>query len=135
MAKTENLIPTNKRTKAEASEIGRKGGIASGKSRAKKATMRARLKALLSLQIGKDIKLEDVPGVQELLNDGQDIDAMDAILLTQIVSAIAGSTRAAEFVRDTIGEKPTRDNGENTTEFEDDGFVKALKASAKEVWD
>lgn len=44
---TENLIPMNTRSKEEASELGRKGGIASGKARREKATMKATLEMLL----------------------------------------------------------------------------------------
>jgi hypothetical protein len=44
----ENLIPMNKRTKEEAREYGRKGGIESGKSRQKKATMKKILEDMLN---------------------------------------------------------------------------------------
>lgn len=42
-----NLIPMNTRSKEEASELGRKGGIASGKVRKEKATMKKTLEMLL----------------------------------------------------------------------------------------
>lgn len=42
-----NLIPMNTRSKEEASELGRKGGIASGKARREKATMKKTLEMLL----------------------------------------------------------------------------------------
>lgn len=44
----ENLIPMNKRTKEEAREYGRKGGIESGKTRQKKATMKKILEDMLN---------------------------------------------------------------------------------------
>ena len=44
----ENLIPMNKRTKEEARELGRKGGIESGKTRQKKATMKKILEDMLN---------------------------------------------------------------------------------------
>lgn len=43
----ENLIPLNERTKEEQREIARQGGIASGKVRQEKATMRKTLELLL----------------------------------------------------------------------------------------
>lgn len=43
----ENLIPLNERTKEEQREIARQGGIASGKSRQEKATMKKTLEMLL----------------------------------------------------------------------------------------
>lgn len=45
---TDNLIPMTARSKEEASELGRKGGIASGKARREKATMKATLEMLLN---------------------------------------------------------------------------------------
>ena len=44
----DNLIHMNERTKEEASELGRKGGIASGIARREKATMKATLEMLLN---------------------------------------------------------------------------------------
>ena len=44
----ENLIPMSKRTKEEARELGRKGGIESGKTRQKKATMKKILEDMLN---------------------------------------------------------------------------------------
>ena len=44
----ENLVPMNKRTKEEARELGRKGGIESGKTRQKKATMKKILEDMLN---------------------------------------------------------------------------------------
>lgn len=43
----ENLIPLNQRTKEEQREIARQGGIASGKVRQEKATMKKTLELLL----------------------------------------------------------------------------------------
>lgn len=73
-----NLIPFDQRSEAEARELGRKGGIASGKSRSM-----------------KKIALE-------LLEAG----AGDEILQAMIRQAVRGNVRAAEFVRDTSGQKP-----------------------------
>lgn len=47
MANEENLIPTNKRSESEVREIGRKGGIASGKARNKRKEQIELLKRLL----------------------------------------------------------------------------------------
>lgn len=43
----ENLIPFNKRTEEEQRELARQGGIASGKVRKEKATMKATLEKML----------------------------------------------------------------------------------------
>lgn len=47
MANEENLIPANKRSESEVREIGRKGGIASGKARNKRKEQIELLKRLL----------------------------------------------------------------------------------------
>jgi hypothetical protein len=80
----QNLKPV--RSKKEARERGKKGGIASGKARAARKTLKEEL--LLLLEEGK---------VQETIS------------LALIQEAISGQnrTRAFEVIRDTIGEKPT----------------------------
>ena len=47
MANIDNLIPNSERTKEERIEIARAGGIASGKSRQEKATMKKTLELML----------------------------------------------------------------------------------------
>lgn len=49
----ENLIPTNRRSKEEARELGRKGGIASGKARREQRAMRELLEIALSAKCVK----------------------------------------------------------------------------------
>lgn len=103
MAK-EDLIPMNERTKEEQKKIARKGGINSGKSRRKKKAMKDIIAAL-----GK----EDAPPqvIAKLIQLGMleqgEICSMDeALILAQYGKALSGNTRAAEFVRNTAGQKP-----------------------------
>lgn len=70
----ENLIPLDKRTKAEQTEITRKGGIASGKARREKRDRHKRIQELFALTV-KDPKLK-----ANLQNMG--IDVTDADLET-----------------------------------------------------
>ena len=53
----ENLIPLDKRTKTEQTEITRKGGIASGEARRKKRDRHKRIQELFALAV-KDPKLK-----------------------------------------------------------------------------
>lgn len=53
----ENLVPLNKRTKTEQTEITRKGGIASGKARREKRDRHKRIQELFALAV-KDPKLK-----------------------------------------------------------------------------
>lgn len=78
-----NLIPTSERSKEEVREIGRKGGIASGKARRERKTLKEEL--LLLLEKG---------------------DTQEKISLAMIQEALDGNTKAFEVIRDTIGEKP-----------------------------
>lgn len=80
MANTQNLkVPTSE----EAREIGKKGGIASGKARAERKALKEELLLLLS--------------------EG---DTQKKISLSLIQQALDGNTKAFEIIRDTIGEKP-----------------------------
>lgn len=85
MAK-EDLKPV--RSKDEAKERGKKGGIASGEARRKKKTIRETLEMMLS---GK-------------LPDGAT--RQDAIVVALLEKALSGDVRAFEAIRDSIGEKP-----------------------------
>jgi hypothetical protein len=71
-------------TSEEAREIGRKGGIASGKARAARKTLKEELLALL-----------------------EQGDTQERISLALLQKAMQGDTKAFEVLRDTVGEKPT----------------------------
>ena len=81
MANEQNLTPV--RTKSEARERGRNGGIASGKARAERKSMREELLILL-----------------------QEDKMQEKISLALLEQAKKGNTKAYEIIRDTIGEKP-----------------------------
>lgn len=79
----ENLIPFSERSKEEARELGKKGGIASGEARRRKKTLKDELIALLEI------------------NDNQ-----EKISLAVLRKALEGDIQAFTTIRDTIGEKP-----------------------------
>ena len=90
----------------EAKERGRKGGIASGKARREKKLMRETLDTLLSMPL-KNGKFADVDSIRNFAAlKGKNINVQEAILIAQVQKAMKGDTRAAEYVRDTIGQKP-----------------------------
>lgn len=89
----ENLrVPTSEEARAN----GQKGGIASGESRRRAASMAEAARRLLAASV----TVEDLDGVV------REMTAAEAITLAQLKKAYAGDRRAAEFVRDTGGEKP-----------------------------
>lgn len=105
MANEQNLKPV--KSEKEARELGRKGGIASGKARRKKAdfikTAKAILDCALSEQNQKVIKAQ----YPEL--DDDEINYRTMILLKQMEKALKGDINSAKLIIDTTGEKP-KDN-------------------------
>ena len=108
MANEENLKPfTSEQSLEEAVSKGRKGGIASGKARREKKAMKDTLETLLSMSL-KEGKIDDVETIQGIAAlKGKNITVQEAIMLAQINKAIKGDTKAAEYIRDTSGNKPT----------------------------
>ena len=130
----DNLIPLNRRTKSEQRKIAQTGGRASGRTRRAQKTMKDTLNMLLQKPIrdGKVQKrLASIMGAKN-----SNITAEQAVLIAQIVEAINGNTKAAVFVRDTSGNRPPPDSVPDTSsDYADDGFVDAIKSSARGVWD
>lgn len=78
----------------EAREIGRNGGIASGKKRREKKMIREALILLLN----EPIRDKDGKATGKT--------TQDAVIAGIVKRAIGGDPRAFEIIRDTIGEKP-----------------------------
>lgn len=102
----QNSEDTQFRTGAEQVKTAKKGGIASGKARREKKLLRETLDMLLSMPL-KNGKLADVDDIRSFAAlKGKNISVQEAILIAQIQKAMKGDTKAAEYVRDTIGQKP-----------------------------
>lgn len=101
----DNLIPQSERAKDEQREIAKMGGIASGKARREKKAMKDTLAALLSMPLrnGKGADIESIRNLAAV--KGKNITVQEAIMLAQIQKAMKGDTRAAEFIRDSSGNK------------------------------
>ena len=83
-----------------------KAGIASGKARREKKTMKETLESLLSMPL-KSGECVDVDAIKDLAAlKGKNIIVQEAIMLAQIQKAMKGDTKAAEYIRDTSGNKP-----------------------------
>lgn len=141
----------------EARKNGAKGGIASGKARREKKAMKDTLETLLSMPL-KDGTTNDIEDIQSLASvNGKNITVQEAIMLKQIQKAMKGDTRAAEYIRDTSGNKmreglldyeeqkarieklkaeTARIKGEgNGEEMQDDGFLDALRGKVADIWE
>lgn len=109
----EDLIPMNERTKEEQKELTTKGGIASGEARRKKKLMKKQIELLLSLPL-KDEKAKSK--FESLGIDADNIDNQMALIIAMWQQALKGgrnAVSAAEFLRDTVGEKPKDNLGIN----------------------
>ena len=98
-----NLIPTSKRSKEEVREIGRKGGIASGKARKEKKLFKEQIELLLSLPLKEE---ETIKQIEMLGIDTDNIDNQMAMIIAMWQKAIKGDVQAFNTLRDTVGEKP-----------------------------
>lgn len=91
MANEDNLIHNSKRSPSEVRENGRKGGIASGKSRRKKANLKNALNTILTAEAtSKTAKI-----LEEL---GFDNTNEMAIMLSLTQQAMKGNVRAIELI-------------------------------------
>lgn len=96
-------------TKEELSEAGRKGGIASGESKRRKKAMKETLEVLLSMPMHKG-KMADVDQIRSFAElKGKNISVETAMMVTLLQKALKGDVTAAQFIRDTSGQKPTDD--------------------------
>lgn len=100
----ENLKPSSP---IEARVNGKKGGIASGKARREKKAMRETLEVLLAMPL-RDGGFDDIDTIKSIAGvKGRNITMQEAIMVAMLNKAAKGDVRAAEYVRDTIGQKPT----------------------------
>lgn len=98
----ENLIPMNERTEEEQREIARKGGIESGKARRRKRTMKEAAQIVLNAPVSAEkAELLKKYGIAE-----QDCTSLMLIMVKAVQMAADGNLKAAEFVRDILGENP-----------------------------
>ncbi len=103
MAGTDNLRPV--RTTEEARAKGRRGGKASGRARRAKRDMRETLRELLDMPL----KPGGMTGFGTLEGaEGKNMTVGEAIAMRMIRDAMGGDVRAAEFVRDTSGQRPSQ---------------------------
>lgn len=100
-----NLKPNSKRTKAELSAMGRKGGEKSYAVQKRRREIRETLLDLLAMPMkpGKLSKASTIAGLT-----GKNVTASEAMALAMLTQALEGDVRAAEFVRDSSGQKPVQ---------------------------
>lgn len=106
-----NLIPLSERTKDEQKVITTMGGLASGESRRRNASIKQSLKRILNsgFRLPTEIKDEEVKGFVKKLNsigvDTKNLDLVDLMNLGQILSAIGGKAENYKALMDITEEQ------------------------------
>ena len=101
MPNEKNLIPMDQRSKSEARELGRNGGIASGISRRRKRSLKEAADLYLSLPVS-DRKMWNKISRRGV--DPEDIDNQMAMIIGLTMAATAGDAKAAKGIVDLLGE-------------------------------
>ena len=101
MPNEKNLIPMDQRSKEEARELGRNGGVASGVSRRRKRSLKEAADLYLSLPVS-DRKMWNKISRRGV--DPEDIDNQMAMIIGLTIAATAGNAKAAKVIVDLLGE-------------------------------
>ena len=101
MPNEKNLIPMDQRSKSEARELGRNGGIASGVSRRRKRSLKEAADMYLSLPV-TDRRVWNKIARKGV--DPEDIDNQMAMIIGLTMAATAGDAKAAKVIVDLLGE-------------------------------
>ena len=107
MSIEKNLIPFNKRTESEQREIAQQGGIASGKARRRKRSMKEAADYYLSLPE------TDRRRVNALLRDEvdpEDVDNQMSVVMGIAAAAKQGDARAANVLLKMLGEETVQED-------------------------
>lgn len=96
----------SKVTPEQRAEYGKKGGIASGEARRRKKQMKETIDILLSMALksGKFADIESIKSFADL--KGKNINTQEAMIISILQRAMRGDVKAAEWIRDTAGQKP-----------------------------
>lgn len=120
----ENLIPLDKRTKAEQTEITRKGGIASGKARREKRDRKLRAQAALDALVNDPETLEKLEKAGIVIDGINFEEAMDA--RQALKAAREGDTQAYKALKEEAYGKV-----DAKTELEVSGEVSGITINVK----
>lgn len=103
----DNLIPFSERSKEEARQCGRAGGIASGIARRRKRSLKEAADLYLSLPVSDKRKWNRIAARYV---EPEDIDNQMAMIVGMVDAAAAGDARAARVIVDLIGDDTDADS-------------------------
>lgn len=101
MANEQNLIPFDERSKEEAREFGRKGGVASGAARRRKRSLKEAAELYMAME-PTDKRVWNALSIAGI--DPEDIDNQMAVVVAITQKAMTGDTSAARVLIDLLGE-------------------------------
>lgn len=131
----QNLKPFGERPVEEQRAIRTAGGKASGEARRRKRAIREICGDLLGMAAPlKAVELGELADVAQKLaaERGQELDLYEAMTLAQLAQALQGDVKAATFVRDSAGDKPT-DQVEASVAALTDGDMALLRKMAERM--
>ena len=124
MANEQNLKPV--RSKREARERGRNGGIKSGEIRRRKAALRDTMNRLLTMKV-------EVEGLSDILRaDGAESTYEEVITMAMIQQAMLGDVKAYKAIMQVVGQT---DKSEEDLEEQKIRTDRAKKARDQEIGD
>lgn len=109
MLKNNNLISLADRPEEERREIAKQGAAASNKAQARRKSQKELFLTALTIGTQGKKKTKDITKINKTLEEiaeQEPITYEEKIIIKQILRAAAGDTKAAAYIRDTIGEKP-----------------------------
>lgn len=106
MVNDENLIPITDRSSSEAREMGRKGGIASGKRRRQQADLRRAFQTLLRSEVNNEQMK------QLLIQLGYDSTNEMALALVVLQKALNGDMKAFSQIQQLLNQNTPTDKDE-----------------------
>ena len=105
MANERNLVPNSARTPSERRENASKAGIASGKARRRKKSMKQKMQLLLSLPAADNDQAElSAMGV-----DPEDMDNEMVLVKALFLAAAESDTKAFDRIQDVLGRTVARE--------------------------
>ena len=120
-------------TSEQAREYGRKGGLASAKKKKERKAFKENLEMLLQMpapEVAVNQIRKQMPKIKN-----KDLNCQNAVLVGMVLAAIKGNVKAAEMIRDTIGEAPTQkvENTNTNINNEDEKVINEVLAKLKDL--
>ena len=129
LAGEENLIPMSERSKDEARELGRKGGIRSGEVRKQNADIKKRLKEIANMAL----RAGDIDEITTMADaKSANLSISDALLVKMIAMALGGNIKAMNSLLGMLSNDPGE--AQEASQSVSNSFVQALTSTASEVW-